>query len=123
MRAQLSLARARARARAHVRLCDVLSHIVLSILSLARVQWLGITLVGICVLGLLQLTVGLVVAAHVAIALRISHRTWPRELREQVHGQQGARGKSGGRGSQKLFGRWLVFTICYLVLDKGYRGY
>ena len=73
MRAQLSLSRARARER--VRLCGMLSHIVLSILSLARVQWLGITLVGICVLGLLQLTVGLVVAAHVAIALRINHRT------------------------------------------------
>jgi len=71
-------------------LCGVLSHIVLSILSLARVQWLGITLVGICVLGLLQLTVGLVVAAHVAIALRINHRT-SRELPAgQVHGQQGA---------------------------------
>ena len=73
MRAQLSLSLSRARARE--RLCGVLSHIVLSILSLARVQWLGITLVGICVLGLLQLTVGLVVAAHVTIALRMNHRT------------------------------------------------
>ena len=46
----------------------------LSSLHVARVQWLGITLVGIRVLRLLQLTVGLVFAANISIALWISHR-------------------------------------------------
>ena len=46
----------------------------LSASQATRVQWLGVTLVGVGVLRLLQLAVGLVFAAHVTVANGIRHR-------------------------------------------------
>ena len=74
--AHLSLALSLCLARAVCTIaCALTCSLCLSLASphAALVQWLGITLVGVRVLRLLQLTVGLVLAAHVTVSLWISH--------------------------------------------------